>query len=204
MKMQICGGEDITKNIQDQASFTLALTGTPQRSDLLPIALATYSDPDNKIQCNYTYSLQEAVNDCVCRNPKIVLIDNEEIFVTTQNQETKIFKSLRELLKAPLISYQDLITHDVVIKYILTKGCHKLAEIRESNPNAGGLIVASSVDHAQQIMKLLTEGLQQTAVIVTYKESNAPDTIKYFRFSNTQLGWQQKVQISLGFKYAVI
>ena len=28
-------GEDIVKNIQDQASYTLALTGTPWRSDLL-------------------------------------------------------------------------------------------------------------------------------------------------------------------------
>jgi len=72
-------GQDIAKNIQEQAAFTLALTGTPWRSDLLPIALATYSDADNKIRCNYTYSLQQAVNDGVCRNPKIVLIDNEEI-----------------------------------------------------------------------------------------------------------------------------
>lgn len=179
-------GEDIIKNIQDQASYTLALTGTPWRSDLLPIALATYSDPDNKIQCHYTYSLQQSVKDGVCRNPKIVLIDNEEISVTTQDQETKIFRSLKALLKAPLISYQDLITHDVVIQYILGKGCHKLAEIRKSTPDAGGLIVASSVDHAQQIMNLLTEKLQQTAVIVTYKEQNVSDKINYFRFSNTQ------------------
>ena len=63
----------------------MALTDTPWRSDLLPIALATYSDPDNKIQCNYTYSLQQAVHDAVCHNPKIVLIDNEEISVTTEN-----------------------------------------------------------------------------------------------------------------------
>lgn len=179
-------GEDIIKNIQDQASYTLALTGTPWRSDLLPIALATYSDPDKKIQCNYTYSLQQAVKDGVCRNPKIVLIDNEEISVTTEDQKTKIFRSLKALLKAPLISYQDLITHDVVIQYILEKGCHKLAEIRKSTPDAGGLIVASSVDHAQKIMNLLTEKLQQTAVIVTYKEQNVSDKINYFRFSNTQ------------------
>lgn len=179
-------GEDIIKNIQDNASYTLALTGTPWRSDLLPITLATYSDPGNKIQCNYIYSLQQAVNDGVCRNPKIVLIDNEEISVTTQAQETKIFRSLKALLKAPLISYQDLITHDAVIQYILAKGCHKLSEIRRLNPDAGGLIVASSVDHAQKIMTLLTEKLLQTAVIVTYKEQNSSDKIKYFRCSNTQ------------------
>tara|TARA_R110001583_G_C5662545_1_gene409806 strand:+ start:2368 stop:3759 length:1392 start_codon:yes stop_codon:yes gene_type:complete len=179
-------GQDIVQNVQEQAAFTLALTGTPWRSDLTPIALANYSDPDNKIQCDYTYSLQQAVKDSVCRNPKIVLIDNEEISVTTQKQEIKVFNSLHELLKDPSISYQDLIKHEVVIKYILTKGCNKLAEIRQLNSDAGGLIVASSVEHAQQILKMLTEQLRQTAVIVTYKEPNAADRIKHFRFCNTE------------------
>ena len=179
-------GQDIVQNIQEQAAFTLALTGTPWRSDLTPIALANYSDPDNKIQCDYTYSLQQAVKDGVCRNPKIVLIDNEEISVTTQKQETKVFNSLHDLLKDPSISYQDLICHEVVIRYILEKGCNKLAEIRQFNTDAGGLIVASSVEHAQQILRMLTEQLQQTAVIVTYKEPNAADRIKHFRFCNTQ------------------
>ena len=179
-------GQDIVKHIQDQSAFTLALTGTPWRSDLTPIALARYSDPDNTIQCDYTYSLQQAVEDGVCRNPKIVLIDNEEISVITNEQKNKVFNSLSELLKSPLMSYQNLITHEVVIRYILTKGCHKLAEIRQLNSDAGGLIVASSVEHAQQILKMLTEELQQTAVIVTYKEPNASDKIKHFRFCNTQ------------------
>jgi superfamily II DNA or RNA helicase len=179
-------GQDIVQNIQEQATFTLALTGTPWRSDLIPIALANYSDPDNQIQCDYTYSLQQAVSDGVCRNPKIVLIDNEEISVTTQEQETKVFNSLHDLLKAPLISYQDLICHEIVIQYILEKGCNKLAEIRQFNPDTGGLIVASSVEHAQQILKMLTEQLQQTAVIVTYKETDAAERIKHFRFCKTQ------------------
>jgi superfamily II DNA or RNA helicase len=179
-------GQDIVQHIQEQATFTLALTGTPWRSDLIPIALANYSDPDNKIQCDYTYSLQQAVDDGVCRNPKIVLIDNEEISVTTKEQETKVFNSLHDLLKAPLISYQDLICHEVVIQYILEKGCNKLAEIRQSNSNAGGLIVASSVEHAQQILKMLTEQFHQTAVIVTYKETDAAERIKHFRFCSTQ------------------
>lgn len=179
-------GKDIVSNIQDQASFTLALTGTPWRSDLLPIVLATYSDPDNKIQCNYTYSLQQAVHDGVCRNPKIVLIDNEEISVTDSDHETKTYRSLQELLKAPFISYQDLIKNEIVVNYIVTQGVRKLAEIRKSNTNAAGLIVASSVEHAQQILAILTDDFQQSATIVTYKETQATDRIKLFRASETQ------------------
>jgi len=179
-------GDDIVKNIQEQATFTLALTGTPWRSDLLPIALATYSDPDNQIQCNFTYSLQQAVEDGVCRNPKIVLVDNEEISVTTNEQETKIYDSLQNLLKNPSISYQDLIKHDAVINYIIAQGVSKLADIRLDNPEAAGLIVASSVEHAEQILTILTTEFHQSATIVTYKETNASDKINYFRYSNTQ------------------
>ena len=179
-------GQDIVKNIQQHAAFTLALTGTPWRSDLLPIALATYSDPDNKIQCNYTYSLQQAVNDGVCRNPKIVLIDNEEISVTTTKQETKTYNSLKSLLKDPSISYQDLIKHEAVINYIVAQGVSKLASIRQQNSNAAGLIVASSVEHAEQIVTVLTDLFHQSATIVTYKESDAGERISLFRFSNTQ------------------
>jgi len=179
-------GQDIVKNIQEQASFTLALTGTPWRSDLLPISLATYSDPENKIQCNYTYSLQQAVNDGVCRNPKIVLIDNEEISVTTSEQETKTYNSLKQLLKDPSISYQDLIRHEVVINYIIAQAVNKLADIRLDNSDAAGLIVASSVEHAGQILSLLTEEFNQSATIVTYKETNASDKINHFRYSHTQ------------------
>ena len=179
-------GQDIVKNIQEQSAFTLALTGTPWRSDLLPIALATYSDPDNKIQCNYTYSLQQAVHDEVCRNPKIVLIDNEEISVTTEKQETKTFNSLKALLKGPLISYQELIKHEAVINYIVAQGVSKLAALRLDNANAAGLIVAASVDHAEQIFNVLTTVFEQTATIVTYKETNPADKINHFRFNDTQ------------------
>jgi superfamily II DNA or RNA helicase len=71
-------GEEILLNIQNQAEYTLALTGTPWRSDQAPIALSS----DNQIQCDYIYGLKEAVTDGVCRKPKIVLIDNDEISVT--------------------------------------------------------------------------------------------------------------------------
>jgi len=179
-------GQDIVNNIQEQAAFTLALTGTPWRSDLLPISLATYGDPDNKIQCDFIYSLQQAINDGVCRNPKIVLIDNEEISVTTAKQEIKTYTSLQALLKNPSISYQELIKHEVVINYIIAQGVSKLAGIRLHNSNAAGLIVASSVEHAEQIFTLLTEFFHQSATIVTYKENSVSDKINHFRFNNTQ------------------
>ena len=42
-------GQVILRRIQEHARFTLALTGTPWRSDQLRIAMAKYSDPEGQI-----------------------------------------------------------------------------------------------------------------------------------------------------------
>ncbi|OUS30686.1 hypothetical protein A9Q99_05760 [Gammaproteobacteria bacterium 45_16_T64] len=66
-------GERIITKIQGKASFTLALTGTPWRSDRIPIALAKYCE-DQHIHCDYNYGLNQAITDRVCRRPVITLI----------------------------------------------------------------------------------------------------------------------------------
>ncbi|WP_409438759.1 DEAD/DEAH box helicase [Psychromonas sp. GE-S-Ul-11] len=179
-------GEEIIQNIQQQATFTLALTGTPWRSDNAPIVLSNYSDPDGLIQCDYIYGLKDAVQDRVCRIPTLVLIDNEKISVTDEDNQKKVFTGLQELLNQSIVSYQSVITNDYVMKDILKRGCDKLKLIRSCNPNAGALAVASSVEHAVQIIKLLRETFNQTAVLVTYKQVKPSEIIDQFRYSNTQ------------------
>ncbi|ELR67179.1 GGDEF domain protein [Photobacterium marinum] len=179
-------GEEIILNIQSQAQYTLALTGTPWRSDNAPIVLSRYLDPDRQIQCDYVYGLKEAVRDSVCRNPKIVLIDNEKLSVTNGDNQTKTFTSFKDLLNDSFISYQSIITNDTAIRYILSLGCKKLSEIRQSNPNAGGLVVASSIEHASHIIRILRDEFYQTAELVTYKQPSPSETIDQFRCSHTE------------------
>ena len=165
-------GEEILLNIQDQAQYTLALTGTPWRSDQAPIVLSRYTDPDNQIQCDYVYGLKEAVADGVCRRPQIVLIDNDKISVTDEENETKTFNSLDSLFKGSLVSYQSIIKNDVAIRHALTLATNKLDDIRQHNPNAAGLVVASSIEHAAYILIILRNEYGKTAEIVTYKGSS--------------------------------
>lgn len=179
-------GEEIIQNIQKQSEYTLALTGTPWRSDNAPIVLSNYSAPDGLIQCDYIYGLKNAVRDRVCRIPTLVLIDNEKISVTDEDKQTKVFTSIQELLKQSIVSYQSVITNDYVMKDILKRGCDKLTQIRSINPNAGALAVASSVEHAIEIIKLLRETFNQTAVLVTYKQTKPSEIIGQFRYSNIQ------------------
>lgn len=178
-------GEEILLNIQAQAQYTLALTGTPWRSDQAPIVLSRYTDPDNLIQCDYVYGLKEAVADGVCRSPHIVLIDNDKILVTDEENETKTYGSLDELLKSSSIPYQSIIENHEAIQHILALATNKLRAIKQSNPNAAGLIVASSVSHAAYILNTLKTEFNETAQIVTYKEDEPSAKINEFRNSTT-------------------
>ncbi|MCW8333027.1 DEAD/DEAH box helicase [Vibrio paucivorans] len=178
-------GLEIVSKIQGFARYTLALSGTPWRSDRLPIVMAEYSDPDGKVVCDYHYGLQQAVEDKVCRRPKIVLIDNEHLSVKAGN-DNQYFASILDCLKQSDVSYHSVIHNEDAMNYILNSGCQKLAQIRQESPNAGGLVVAASIKHAKHIQKRLIEHFNQSACIVTYHHDNPLNEIESFRHSNVQ------------------
>ncbi|MGF1756652.1 DEAD/DEAH box helicase family protein [Photobacterium sagamiensis] len=178
-------GERILAKIQEKAAFTLSMTGTPWRSDNIPISLSRYSKDGQHITCDYVYGLGEAVSDKVCRNPRIVLVDNEKITVHSEN-ESASYSNLREMLEGSSVSYQVLLHCKNTMRYLLGLGCDKLSEIRRINPTAGGLVVASSTKHAQVIIKLLRDDLYQTAILVTHKTPNSDEVIDKFRHNTTQ------------------
>ncbi len=178
-------GLEIVSKIQGLARYTLALSGTPWRSDKLPIVMAEYSDPDGMVVCDYQYGLQQAVVDGVCRRPKIVLIDNEHLSINTGN-ENQHFASILDCLKQSALSYQSVIHNDRAMNYILDSGCQKLAQLRKESPNAGGLVVAASIKHAKDIQKRLVEQFNQSACIVTYHHHNPLHEIESFRHSDVQ------------------
>ncbi len=178
-------GLEIVSKIQGFARYTLALSGTPWRSDRLPIVMAEYSDPDGKVICDYQYGLQQAVEDGVCRRPKIVLIDNEHLSVKV-GSDNQHFVSILDCLKQSDVSYQSVIHNEDAMNYILNSGCRKLKQIRQESPSAGGLVVASSIKHAKDIQKRLVEHFNQSACIVTYHHDNPLNEIESFRYSNVQ------------------
>ncbi|MEH6736828.1 MAG: DEAD/DEAH box helicase family protein [Shewanella sp.] len=178
-------GEQILLNIHDRAKFTLALTGTPWRSDTAPIVLSKYIQSDSQIACDYVYGLAEAVRDKVCRVPQIVAVDNVKISVVDTNA-TQVFTSFSDLLSNSNVSYQQVIENEAVLKFIITASHKKLSKIRLVNPDGAGLIVASSVSHANMISSLMKSWFKEDAVVVTYKESNSSTIIQRFRHSQTR------------------
>ncbi|CAH6796124.1 Superfamily II DNA or RNA helicase [Vibrio chagasii] len=178
-------GLEIVSKIQGFARYTLALSGTPWRSDRLPIVMAEYSDPEGKVVCDYQYGLQQAVEDEVCRRPKIVLIDNEHLSIKA-GSDNQHFVSILDCLKQSDVSYQSVIHNEDAMNYILNSGCQKLAQIRQESPSAGGLVVASSIKHAKDIQKRLVEQFNQSTCIVTYHHDNPLHEIESFRHSTVQ------------------
>lgn len=134
--------------VQVQATYKIALTGTPWRSDRAPIVLSNYCSKTNKIICDYSYGLKEAITDNVCRMPQIIVIDNDQISVT-KNDEQESFNSFLDLLSQSILPSKEIIEKDVVIGQLLTRANKKLQCIRQLNPNAEGLIIASFVNHAK-------------------------------------------------------
>ncbi len=178
-------GELILLHLQDSATYTIALTGTPWRSDTLPIVLSQYCNKDNKIHCDYIYGLSEAIKDGVCRIPNIVVIDNDEISLTEDN-ESKSFGSFKDLLMQSIFPYHELIYNEKLILHTIKQANKQLQKIRITNLDAGGLIVASSVGHARFISQLLSAHLNETATVITYQEDEPTRLIHKYRYSDTK------------------
>ncbi|WP_206478114.1 DEAD/DEAH box helicase [Halomonas sp. KRD171] len=181
-------GQQIIQRIQNAATYTLALSGTPWRSDELPIALARYSDPEGRLICDYRYDLQTAVHDGVCRSPRITLIDNPLIFLTEEKESTasvRAFSSFQQLLGESPISYEDLLRHDDILNAVLDLGIDRLNQVRKNVPNAGGLVVATDIEHAHQIAALL-HFKNESHVVVNSQTPRSHQLIDQYRHNSTR------------------
>ena len=174
-------GREILTTISDNVSYILAMTGTPWRTDQAPISLARYIEPDFTIQLDYVYGLAEAIRDNVCRLPEITLIDNDNLAVAH-----KSYDSLSLAMIEADLQYHRILNDLEALRYSLSVAVQKLAHVRDEHPDAGGLVVASSVDAAIRIKTLLVNEFGQSAVLVSYREANAQEIIDNFRTSTTQ------------------
>jgi superfamily II DNA or RNA helicase len=179
-------GQQILLKMQDRAAFTLALSGTPWRSDDSGIALARYSNPEGRLICDYRYGLKEAISDGVCRSPRIVLLDNQMVKFKedfANDSTVKLFPSIAKLLRESPVSYQDLVYHEDALNQLLDLGSRKLDELRMLKPNAAGLIVATNIEHAHQVA-LALESKGESFQVVTTRTPDAQQVINSFKISD--------------------
>lgn len=178
-------GYQLLRDVQHAATFTLALTGTPWRSDKTPITLASYTDPEGKIVCDYQYSLAQAVEDHVCRKPKIALIDCEEVKVT-KSTGSRSYNTINEVLNEGDVAYGLILKDQQALLYLIGEAVGRLNTIQLENLQAGGLVVASSIEDANKIADILTHSYEQSVEVVSYKDTNAHAKIAAFKEGHTK------------------
>ncbi|AWX99450.1 hypothetical protein A8139_05140 [Marinomonas primoryensis] len=178
-------GLQLLSTIQHLATYTMSLTGTPWRTDTLPISFAKYSDPEGNIICDYSYDLVDAIKDKVCRMPQITAIDIEKVTVKGLGK-FETYTSLQSLLNEGEVSYQTVIRHPEVIKHLLSLSVHRLNILRKDSPNAGGLVVASSYEHALQIQSILLDYFNKESTLVSCRHDDSPELINRFRKDNSE------------------
>lgn len=172
-------GSKMLNQILELATYTLCLSGTPWRTDQLPIALARYSQ--DELVVNYQYSLLQAVSERVCRQPVICLIDNDDCRVDEQN-----YGSINDALIKTDLMYRQVLENEPAIKHLLQLSISKLHEIRAHTPDAAGLVVAHSIEHAHRIKRILEQTFNQTVQLVSYREKNPQEIIEQFRHGKAQ------------------
>jgi superfamily II DNA or RNA helicase len=114
--------------------------------------------------------------------PKIVLTDNREIHLKSSEIGLRTYSSIRETIKHGHISYPDFLFRDEVIDHTLSEASDKLSAIRHRIPNAGGLVVAATVAHAEHIATRLA-ALGERSVVVSCRTPYAHQIINDFRVS---------------------
>lgn len=104
-----------------------------------------------------------------------------EWMIVKHNGENFKYSSFGHLLKDSKCSYQQLIENEELITYLLGKSSDKLDTIRKQIPNAGGLIVAATVEHANKIVRILEEKFNEKAYIATYRVDDPQQVISEFK-----------------------
>lgn len=133
--------------------------------------------------CDYCYGLKEAIADGVCRSPRIILLDNQNVKLTEglgQESNVRLFPNIGMLLDESPVTYDALVRHDEVIAKLLEQGSEKLNDLRQTKFDAAGLIVATDVEHAQRIAKVL-ETRGESFRVVTNQTPDAQQKINDFR-----------------------
>jgi superfamily II DNA or RNA helicase len=159
----------------------LLLSGTPFRSDATPIPGVRY-DGDGVADPDVSYTYAEAVSDRVCRPVCFVTYDGT---LSWRSGDDVIESSFETVLSSREASrrYRTAISTELPdgLPRILGEADAKLSGLRrDSDPNAGGLVVAADSTHARRIAALLRKATGRHPVVVLHAEPAAAAKLAAF------------------------
>lgn len=194
-----------------EAKYVIVLTGTPIRSDQKQSVWLAYDDQgaiDHPEEGTYTLTYGEAVDLGYCRPATfhrheghftVDLEDGERVEVTSR-QPAHLTPTLARIpgLQRALNFYKLACTPqyepdnrsprlDGYQATMVEWASNKLNDLRYRMPNAGGLVIAPSIDMAEYMVKLMERMEGETPTIVHSQMPNAEGRIESFR--HTEKRW---------------
>lgn len=175
---------DAIREAFEPATRRLSLTGTPFRSDTAPIPFVSYLRDERGIrvsQTDYAYGYGHALQDGVVR-PVIFLSyagsmrwrtrQGEEMSAALGQGDTKDVTA--QAWRAALDPAGDW------IPAVLAAADRRLSEVRQSVPDAGGLVIATDQTAARAYAAILTELTGSAPTVVLSDEKASSDRIAAF------------------------
>lgn len=170
----------------DGGILRLGLSGTPFRQDKAAIPFVTY-DQDGFAKPNFNYGYGESLKDGVCREVRFVLRDAEATWEYGDEQLTATFaddvgpvhaaRRLRTVV-SPACDY---------MTEVLAEADETLSRLRETKPDAAGLVLAETQDQAGEIARLLEARTGAAPAIAVSNDRHAGETIA--SFTTAQARW---------------
>jgi superfamily II DNA or RNA helicase len=170
------------------ADFRLLLSGTPFRSDNDPIPGVSY-DESGQAMPDFAYTYPEAIRGRICRKIAFVHCDGE---LRWADRGTVIEATFADQLD----DRQSRLRHRTALSTVLDDGLsrmirdadERLTWVRQrGHQNAGGLIVATDIQHANEIARIVEGKVGEPAVVVHSDDPTSATRIE--RFKRTRDRW---------------
>ena len=180
----------------EQAERRLALTGTPFRSDDSAIPFVGYQEVDGALvsESDYTYGYSEALADGVVRPVVFLAYSGEARWRDSAGEEYEA--RLGEPLNAEQTARAWKTALDPAgewIPAVLTSAHSRLQQMRQSIPDAGGLVIATDTTTARAYAAILERISGTKVTVVLSDEQGSSDRIK--QFSDSTDHWMVAVRM---------
>ena len=172
---------DGVRSAFEVGAVRLCLSGTPFRSDSLAIPFVYY-DAGGEAEPDVEYGYGPALADRgVVRPVHFPRLGGEMEWIGPDGSVQSA--SFDDALDPRLASQRLRTALDASGEWMpdaLTRAHAQLAEVRQTHPDAGGLVIAMDRDHARGIAKLIRDRLGVKAVVVTSDDPTASKRISDF------------------------
>jgi len=177
----------------EKAPLRLCLSGTPFRSDQSAIPFVRYVGEE--AQADYEYGYGEALVDRQVVRPVYFPRINGRMEWTSPDGSTHS-ASFDDAIGRTLGSQRLRTALDLEGEWlpaVLSKAHHQVLHLRQSDPEAAGMVIAMDQDHAKGIAKILKDRLGVRATVATSDDPMASKKIAEFRENDSS--WMVAVRM---------